>query len=315
MNKRLPEIILFIEAVLCLIMPMISKAVSDGFISVITYPFVIISSLLRNLSLSGFAGNVVAWIIYVTICLAPVMIFGWLKKKGKSVRMDYLLIVVSLIMFISMYYMINPTKMNEFAANSFAFYMFLSGMIYSVIVGYLLLRFLYILKCANKRQLQNYMIGFLYVIAIIFIYYAFGLNFQSFMREVGYLSFSGITKTLSYLFLFLRYLCDAVPYILDVLVIFAIISLFTEQMNNSYSKEAIKAVDRVSSLCVYTLYISVVLNIVTNVLQLSVLRFINSFTATIEIPFGAILFTITALLVSQYIKDNTRLKEDNDLFI
>ena len=68
-------------------------------------PLSFIGTGLRNLSLSGTVGNIVAIVLYILICLLPLLCL----LKGKRHIEDLLLPATSAAMLFGFYYIINPS--------------------------------------------------------------------------------------------------------------------------------------------------------------------------------------------------------------
>ena len=57
----------------------------------ITFPWEQIGLGLRRLSLSGSAGNIAAWILFLAAGALPLFTMAFLRYRRKSCRADYLL--------------------------------------------------------------------------------------------------------------------------------------------------------------------------------------------------------------------------------
>lgn len=73
-----------------------------------TFPLEQIGWGLRQLSLSGAMGNIIAIIIYFLIGFIPCGVYWYLRKNGKLYKIDAMLPLLSVLLWIVLYYMINP---------------------------------------------------------------------------------------------------------------------------------------------------------------------------------------------------------------
>lgn len=121
--------------------------------NIFTFPFEQIGWGLRQLSLSGTVGNVVAIIIFLLVGAIPCCIFYMLKKHGKFCKMDYALYAISVLLLVVLYYMINPGLLQNTMLGSGT--VLLSGTFYSVLVGYLVLRMISENKKTDLHSLQR----------------------------------------------------------------------------------------------------------------------------------------------------------------
>lgn len=296
------------------------------------FPFVQIGYGLRVLSLLGGAGNALALVIYVAISASPLVYLVWLKRRGQSFGEDFLLVVLSILTFFTLYYMVNPGLIPGMAdflwADGGAFYQSLyGGTIYGLVFCYLVLRVVRHLRGADREALQRYLVILLRVLAVVFVYLAFGGCLQNLLTEIQNLQ-SGNTMSfdwfhgygyqgleLSYIVLALRCLANMVPYLLDVAVTLAALHLLYAMEKDRYSEESIQASEKLSSLCVTSLSATVVVTALLNLFQLMFLGELHTVHISVNIPVLSVAFLLVVLLLNRLMGENKFLKEDNDLFI
>lgn len=322
MKRKKFYILLGCEAVLCMLLFLVRESIPGIFTAIIVFPFEQIGMLLRKLSLSGDIGNVFSIIVYVVISLIPIFVLFIYKKRRELCTEDSLLVVLSAVLFVVLYLLINPGLLGNYLGSAEGLILgkvLLGGMAYSVLFGYIILRILRFFFIADADRLQKYITVLLCVLNIFFIYLAFGAQFDSLLNSMDALRTgnTGAEQSLgmSYMFLVLQYIVNALPNVLNVLVVFAGINLLKELAIDKYSEATVAASIALSRLCGLVLIIIVISNIGFNLLQLifaNVLRVING---TIQIPMLPIAFVLIALLLAQYIRENKKLKDDNDMFI
>lgn len=130
--------LLSIEAAACVLFCILQRSVSGFFSTIVAFPFEQLGEGLRALSLSGGAGNAAAILFYVLLSLIPAGIWLILKKKQKAMPIDFTLFLLSVLLFVVLYYMINPGLMG-FAVPGTGKWS-LGSTFYSVLLGYLLIR-------------------------------------------------------------------------------------------------------------------------------------------------------------------------------
>lgn len=225
------------------------------FTAVAAFPFEQLGLGLRALSLSGGAGNAAALVLYGAVCLLPAGALLLIQRRRALCPEDALLPVLSAALFPVLYWMINPGLLGQFygsAEGQPVAKAVLGIIVYSVLLGYVLLRML---------------------------------------RRFFTADLPGLQKCL------------------------AALTLLREQAHARYSEAAVAAAGRLSSLCGCALAVSVLTNVAFNLLQLVFFRRLLSINAVAELPLLSAAFVLCVLLLSQYIRENKCLKDENDSFI
>lgn len=314
------------EAVFCLLFYLLQAKFSGIFSALTAFPFEQIGILLRKMSLSGFIGNVLAIVIYILIGLIPVGLIWFLKRKKKLCMIDAVLMVLSVLLFVVVYFMINPGLFKETVPGGGK--IILGGTFYSVFFGYIVLRILY--KC-SRMDMDGLLRGLsiiLYVVTALFVYMIFGSCFSGFLQNIQSLQAGnrvseidmGFSRTdpdmiLTCIFLVLQSVVNAVPYILDILVSFAGIRLLRALVKDPYADQTVFQAEKLSGLCVLSLAVTVITSMVFHIAQLIVHNRLYQIDCVVSIPLFSIAFVLTALLLAKFVRENQKLKQDNDLFI
>ncbi len=322
MRHKTFYIFLGCEAVLCILLYAAREALPGVFTAAMAFPFEQLGLGLRTLSLSGNVGNILSIILYSVTCLVPVFMLLKLRRRRKLQNEDMLLAILSILLFVVIYFMVNPgllsTCLGTVAGQSIGKAL-LGGMVYSVLLGYVILRVLRLFFAADTGRLQKYISMLLFVLNILFVYLAFGAGFGSLMDSFDALRTGNTGHEqqlgMSYVFLILKYVVNVLPYLLDILVIFAVLSLLKELSNNRYSEASVIAAEKLSHLCGVALAITVISNIIFNLLQLVFIKMLLVVNGTVQIPLLSIAFVLAVLLLAQFIKENKQLKDDNNMFI
>lgn len=285
--------------------------------SILTFPFEQIGWGLRQLSLSGAAGNIAAIILYVLLGLIPCAVFLWLKKKGNACKADWMLPAISVCLFFVLYFMINPGLFTTPIPGTGKG--LLGCTFYSVLVVYLILRVLAKSAQADTKTLQKGLRVLLYVVMLLFAYVAvveiaFSLpaNIQA-VREAN--DAYGVDLTMTYIFLVLQSVVNALPYVLDIIVLFVAVKALKELLTDAYSDATVTAVKKIADVCAIALTIIVVSGMTFNILQIVFRNCLHQIQIRTTIPILSILFVVVILVVARYVRENQKLKQDNDLFI
>ena len=121
----------------------------------ITFPWEQIGLGLRRLSLSGSAGNIAAWILFLAAGALPLFTMAFLRYRRKSCRADYLLPLLSVSLFAGLWFFINPSYMDRYLSpmptGGIAKYS-LAAVIYSLFLTWILLRLVFLYEKAGQGR-------------------------------------------------------------------------------------------------------------------------------------------------------------------
>lgn len=339
MRQKKFLILLTSEAVLCVVSQLVMPSGLIGGTSLFTFPFEQIGDGLRALSLSGTVGNIVAIILYVLFCGSPFLVLLGIHRKRKTYWEDGLLAGLGTLLFFVMYLMINPgiisNALGGFVGVAGTGKAILSVVLYSVLVGYLVLRVLRQTRSADMDKLQGYFSAILYMVGIVFIWAVFGAGFGELRSSLKALAESNtmdsvaaalggafmgtglenISLNLSRVFLVIRYAVDVLPYLLDTVIVLSGLELLQAMKAERYGETAVALAQKLSERCGKMLAITVMTNVIFNVLQLIFLEKLLVVDSTVQLPILSIFFVMIVLFLARLLTENKELKEDNDLFV
>lgn len=300
----------------------------SSILSKASVPFEQIGQLLRSLSLQGEAKNTAAITLYILLGLLPCAAYAYLKLLGKACRIDLLLPGLSILLYLVLYYAVNPGLLG-FAAAEDAKWM-PGAVFYSALFGYLILRVLRVYASADADRLHQGLLRLLGLLSVIFVYAVFGQCLEELVSSIQALrgvrqeigngigmrapAFS-LSMTLSYLFLVLQFIVHALPYGMDLFIIGMAARCVRELQKDRYSDGAVLAAARLAGCCAKALAVTVVAGVVFNILQLAAGSRLYQVNITIAVPVASVLFVVVILLAVRYIQEDQRLKQDHDLFI
>jgi len=324
MKKTLYIGLLMVEAIICVALCVFGNVSGENIAHMMAFPFAPIGDGLRALSLSGSVGNIVAILLYAGISLLPAGVLLVHVRKKSLHWEDLLLVVLIPLLFAVLYEMINPGTlplgptelgmMGEKVRKAM-----LGCVVYSVPVGYLVLRALRLFFSAGKEKLQGYVSLLLGMLNIILVYLVFGGCLQKFLQAIESTKAANQGTedglTLTYVFLFLQMLVDALPYVLDIVIVFACQYMLQELGKDAYSQETMEAAEKLSKACAISLKVTILSIVVFNLLQLLCAKNLRVLNGFVNIPILSIVLLLAALLVAKLVTEGKRLKDDNDMFI
>ena len=324
MKRKVLYMLLILEAALCVAYNLLKMSFGDTFTAVMVFPFDLLGWGLRELSLTGRLGNALSLTLYTAVSLVPVFLLLSYKSKRRLKAEDSLLGLLTASLFIALYLFINPEYIGKLfcdigEAGITIGKVILGSTIWSVIVGYIILRVLRLSFARGTDKLLDYsgvLLGFL---SLLFVWAAFGGTFGVMMGSFSSL-LAGNNGTenglgLTYIFLALRYITAALPNILNVFTVLISLNLLAAMRADRYSEQTEQLAIKLSHWCGKTLAVVVSAEVLFNLLQLVFAGSLRNLNSSVNIPITSILFVLAVLLFARLISENRRLKTDNDLII
>ncbi len=321
MKRKLLIGLLAAEAAACVALCFLQTSFGNVFSTMMAFPFEQIGLGLRSLSLSGGALNVLALVLYGAISLLPMAFLMFFRKKRKLQKEDWLLGLLSVLLFVVLYAMTNPGLIGlqtgglPPAAGKAA----LGLLVYSVLCGYLALRVLRLFYTGGTEKLLGYASAMLMLIAALFVYAAFGAGFSNMLKSFEALR-AGNTGNehllaATYICLAMEAVVNALPRVLGVVVVFKALVLLDEMKVNRYSESAIAAAKHMCRWCAIALAATMLSIIGFNLVQLLFSKALLVTHVGAQLPVDSIGFMLAVLLFTRLLTENKQLKDDNDMFI
>ncbi len=321
MRRKVWAGILAAEAALCVFLNAAQLSLSGAADALLGFPWRYVGMGLRWMSLSGGAGNAGALALYVLIGALPLA--GLLFPRRRKLRAeDGLLAALSAAQFVGLYWLINPRSLEALLGapdSADVLSWMLSVMINSVLAGYGVLRLVRAFLSADMARLRRYLSAVLAALSLLFVYCAFGAELSELLRDWEALGAGNTALSdgleLSYGMLALRHAVAALPWLLDVWVTFSAMRLLGALNEDPHSSESVAAAEALSGLCVRALAACVAADVALNLLQMAYLPMLRSANGALEFPLVSMGVALAALLLAQYIRENKRLKDENDMFV
>ena len=320
MKTKTLYILLALCAALSAVLGALPAVVSEAFSSLVAFPFEQIALALRWLSLSGGAGNAAAIIIYVVLCLLPTVLAlpAIIKKRhGEDVLIPFL----SLVLFGAVYFMINPALLTGsygmgFAAMTRAM---LGGGCWCVIISWLVLKIVRFSRESGRESVEKYLRICITAAAFAFVAVAFGGGVSGFAAALDKLQEGNsgglVNTTPTVAFLVLQAVVGALPNVMDALVAVKGAQLLRAIGEDRYSAETVEKAENLAAFSIFSIKLTVMVSLAFNLLQLLFIKQLLVMAVEVVLPLASLMFMLSAMLLSRFLRENKALKDDNDLFI
>ena len=289
----------------------------------ITFPWEQIGLGLRRLSLSGSAGNIAAWILFLAAGALPLFTIAFLRYRRKSCRADYLLPLLSVSLFAGLWFFINPSYMDRYLSpmptGGIAKYS-LAAVIYSLFLTWILLRLVFLYEKAGQGRLLaglRILLGLYGLVLGIGLFVQSSVEFREALRalqESNTGSDSHLVR-ISTLFLAIRIVIGILPTASQIALLFMMVLFLRRYEKEPFGPEASLAMKRLKAASGRLLTVALLANAGFNVLQLLCSRFLLTSFHRIPFPLSEILVMLGIRTLSFLYLESRRLKEDNDMFI
>ena len=298
--------------------------------SIMAFPFAQLGRGLRWLSLPGGVGNIFAIVLYAAFCLLPTAGLLLIRKKHTE---DILLPISSAVLFVVMYYMINPGLITMAAVARPFEQAIMGGVVYSLLMAYGVLRALRYFSTAPDLDHTRYLAALLHVLNMLFVL-AIGLVFARMVGAISALRMgdaglpfdmlqapglggvaAGQGLAATYVFIILGHAITALPHGLNIWVIFSAQALLTAFLAGPYSQETLTAAKVLSRICGLALALTVLTHAGFNLLQLIFISRLATVSTSIILPVTPVLFVLGALLLTRLIAASKQIKDENDQFV
>lgn len=319
MKSKAPYFFLFAYAILCAVLGGfgLEESIVGG---AMAFPFDIVGTGLRSLSLSGGAENICAIIIYCVFCLLPVLaVLVKFKRKTWSSK-DWLLVLLSAVMFAVTYLMINPGLLNIWGTESLPIMRAVAGGVFwSVMVSWLVLSLLRDLDSHGRERVQRWMRIMLWVLAAYFVTVAFASGVSDMVQSIRRVRMDNTGRLgqlgSSYLVIAMQFISLALGNVLSALVALRGAELLGAMSRDRYSEETVEMAEKLGGFCIRCLQITVLFSMLLNLLQLPLLRSLALINVSVNIPLVSIAFVLAVMMLARFLRENKELKDDNDMFI
>lgn len=304
------RILLVVIIVLALILAFVPGA-GGNVLGLLALPFAALGGLLRKMSLSGGVGNVAAIVIYLAVCALPVVF--WLRGKRK--KEDALLIFLSGVTAVVLYYMINPGLRDGLFQNEAGDILY-AGAFWSTLVTWGVLKLMASGERILKGNIYPALRIFLLLCAASCILGALGTNLAGLIESIRYYAAMAYDPKLpTYLFLVLDYAATAAENGLVALVLLKSVKLLRELESDPFGAGCVKAAGEVSRWCKNALVIVSLTSLVLNLGQVLMSGLLLNVSMEVRIPVFSMAVAFGIMALSRLLTQGKELKDESDLFI
>lgn len=270
----------------------------ESVFDLLSFPLAKIADFLGTMSLSGSFENALAIVIYSLFCLVPVFVMLFKIKNKTFVKTDSLLVLVSAVLFAVVYLLINPSEMGPHGYGKGASMVAFS--FWSFLVGYLVLKFADFVKNAEGKTTEKLLSLVLKITGAVFV---FDLCSTELVKtEIGIVTLLSFANSI-------------LPSVFGVIIVIYCLDVLSEFALDRYSENTLKVTEKLSSICILALRVTVSVTALFSVLQLKYINELSNVKFSVDIPILSFGFILLVLILSGFLKDSKALKEDNDSFI
>ena len=321
--KRSQKAVLLAEAFVFTMLNIFGKGSDILSGSVFAYPFILISSLLRTLSVSGAAGNAAAVILYCLLLLSPSVYFILRAAKKKVYAEDFMLLIISAVLAAFIFWMINPAYFaRHFGLSGDTAFIgaFFTAAVYSLAAGYVIIRSARSFMLSDTEKLLKYLAAILSAVCMVFVFGIFGSGLAGYLASAEQLRLSNTALesselVLSQIMLFVQYMVSVSAYVMSAIAASAGIRLAALFGSDPFSEELSLLALKTGKLCMVSVTSVIVSQVSVILLQILLGSLIYSGNYTFSIPLFSVLFTLVVLVLAKYFEQTVKLKKDSDSII
>ena len=316
--RQKPYCTLLIAAAVCSAVFALFADAGSLLLSALQFPFAQIGTILRHLSLSGTVGNIAAWLIYLLLCAVPTACYLLLNHSKQADKADVLLLLMPVVLAVVLYKMVNPYG-SFLVASDIGLQMVKAqygAVVYVILIGWLILRTVGSFSAADETTLYKALGSFLKLLGALFVIAAFGGCFGSLLQDMESLRTGNQNSgslSLTDLFMVLRCMVDALPYLLNTVTVLIALEVLSAFMENR--DETAAYAERLAKWCGTTLTCTAIAGIAFHVAQMLFLNQLRDLDVSVRLPIGSVAFLLICFIASRIIAENKALRDDNDLFI
>lgn len=311
----------------------------DYLLELLYKPFEWIGNGLRWLSLSSSLGNAVAIILYAVISVSPLLYLLVRWRKKRMTKADVLLPIISVYTFYLLYHFINPGLMLQKTIQNIPGASLLPAIKYSYAVIFYSLSFAYLMlrvlgglvtDIAEDRlqYLCKRLQAVLLAVSGLYVFFAGCFNTYEMLADLsnrapvhtnfpvdGSLLMQQGNSLTNQLMVVITYLHQCFPVIFTVLILLSGIKLLSAMITHHMDEEEARAALRLSSVSRWTVYLTLLGDLLYNTVQFLLSSHLNDTNFTLNITLLPLVVAIFAMILSSYFKETKELQEENEMII
>ena len=171
---------------------------------------------------------------------------------------------------------------------------------WSLLVGYLVLKFADTVKNTEDKRTEKLLSIILKITGAVFVFALCSVELVK--TEIGIVTVLSFANSI-------------LPSVFGVLIVIYCLNVLSEFELDRYSENTLRAIEKLSSVCILALRVTVSVTALFSVLQLKYINELSNVKFSVDIPILSFGFILLVLMLSNFLKDSKALKEDNDSFI
>ena len=304
----------------------------------LSLPFILLGAWLHDLSLMSLLGNAFAIVIYVLICVIPILFFLFKIKKSSMQKSDSILFVISLYLFFMLYQFINPALMMKHIPDYVEGMDFLpivklayASIFYLLCFSYFVFHMLESLhygKVKNRKVfLCNELQKLLVISAALYIFLVgYFCTFEMFKEFHTFQAQSSQNQDLfppmfhynailDNSFILLTYLLNVIPIFFSIAILIGGVHLLKSMIDHHLQNGEITAAIHLGRISKITVIITVICNLMSNILQFIFSNQLSNTKYSLQISFTPLIIAFAAYILAGYFKESKALYDENNMII
>ena len=278
-------------------------------------PFTVAGNILRELSLSGSAGNWVAIGLYTAVCITPLLLI----RTSDSSRENMLLVLATAVLFRVMWLMVNPNMMPQTMRNDVGRSIY-AGAVYSVFVTWGITKLMLKTDLTESGKVYRVLRTFLLVCAALFLIDGIGLGLSSFRADLNEMTAANTMLSESELLPSIMFLAGSFTFrvvesVLVAGILFIAYRLVMELEEDPYSQRCHDISCSIFLWCRRTIRVVAASNLAMNLGQVLFAGNLVNVDFQLRLPVLSLAVTFGMMALTRLLDQGKALKEDNELFV
>lgn len=268
---------------------------------------------LRTLAMSGFLGNLAAWALVLALSALPLLLLAFPRGRGSLTGTDALLPLSSLLLFLALFFAVNPTLLN----NPLPEYWVLgaAGGALCAVVCWLVLRLLEPMDRRDLPALAALLALLLTACALLMVFSAGYRSTAAFLGGAQAIQ-EGNTgaPTAAQTTIWLRGLLtvlNATPTLLGGGVLLWGSDLARTMARGPFEEETLAQCEKTANGCRRVIQAAVLISLGANLLQLVLSSALTSQSYTLSLPLSTLALAAALFLLCRCIQQGKALLDDN----
>ena len=289
---------------------------SEFIAGVLSFPFCQLSDLIRWMSLSGSFGNLMSWILYLALGLAPLLLL--LRRRPLTVKKAFMPLLMSFVLLYVLYADINPMGPGILIGSPQGLAVYraqLGGTVYVTALSWLILRWLEQVVRYRELGLYRSLMALLQLFAGGLVVVAFGTCTSQALSDIQAVqannSLVGLLPT--YVMMVFGSLVQALPMLLNIITVISAMDL-VEALRDDSPMAGFYA-HRLSRWCTGALAMSLCASVLYHVCQMVLMPYLRRSATNVNLPIVSLVFVVICMVIARLVEENKRLRDEQDLYI